>query len=82
MIYTLPDNNKINIDTDRYKCPEILFNPQLAEIDTSSLQECIIKSIEKCDSYLRKDLRSNIILSGGNTMFKNFESRLNKELRL
>ena len=35
----------------------------------------------ECDPDVRKDLYSNIILSGGSTMFENFEERLYKEVK-
>ena len=34
------------------------------------------KSVEKCDSDIRKDLYKNIVLSGGNTLFKGLPDRL------
>jgi actin len=34
-----------------------------------------------CDLDVRKDLYSNIILSGGSTMFENFGERLYKEVK-
>lgn len=37
-------------------------------------------SIEKCDLDIRKDLYSNIVLTGGSTMFLGFQERLNKEI--
>jgi actin-related protein len=34
----------------------------------------------KCDVDVRKDLYSNIVLSGGSTMYKGIAERLNKEV--
>ena len=34
----------------------------------------------KSDSDLRKDMFSNIVLAGGNTMIENFPERLCKEI--
>ena len=34
----------------------------------------------KCDVDVRKDLHSNIVLSGGSTMYKGIAERLNKEV--
>ena len=41
----------------------------------------LFDSIMKCDIDIRKDLYDNIVLSGGNTMFKGMEIRLRNELR-
>lgn len=46
----------------------------------SSFHGIIINSIAKCDLDVKKELYSNIVLSGGTTMFKNIESRLHKEI--
>lgn len=43
-------------------------------------QEMVYQSIMKCDLDVRKDLYSNIVLSGGSTMFPGTPERLNKEL--
>ena len=34
----------------------------------------------KCDIDIRKDLYSNIVLSGGNTMFPGYADRMHKEI--
>jgi actin len=36
----------------------------------------------KCDMDVRRDLYSNIVLSGGNTMFDGLNTRLENEIRL
>lgn len=39
-------------------------------------------SIKKCDNEMFPDLMSNVVLSGGNTMLKEFPSRLQAELEM
>merc|ERR1712039_530264 len=39
-------------------------------------------SIAKCEIDLRKEMLSNVILSGGSTMFPGFSQRLSKELKM
>jgi len=34
----------------------------------------------RCDVDIRPDLYANIVLSGGNTLFKSMEDRLQKEI--
>jgi actin, other eukaryote len=61
-------------------CPEIFFQPKKIGNEEDSLQETIYNSIGKCDVEIRNELYSNIVLSGGSTMFNGFGERLTKEL--
>ena len=47
--------------------PEILFNPALAGLEFPGLHEFVNSSIKRLDLDLRKNLYTNIVLSGGNT---------------
>ena len=40
----------------------------------------IVESISKSDIDIRRDLFQNIIINGGNTMFKGFTERVQKQL--
>jgi actin len=44
------------------------------------IHEMVYQSIMKCDLDVRKELYSNVILSGGSTMFPGTPERLMKEL--
>ena len=57
-----------------------MFNPAPYGFDMPAFQEMTYQSIMKCDLDVRKDLYSNIVLSGGSTMFPGTPERLNKEL--
>ena len=53
---------------------EAIFNPALAgHKSTLGAHEDIYKSIFDCDLDVRKDLLRNIIVAGGNTMFRGFQ---------
>merc|ERR1711870_78383 len=56
--YELPDGNIITVGGERFRCPEVLFQP----------------------SFIGKDLYSNVVLSGGTTMFAGIGERMTKEL--
>jgi actin len=43
-----------------------------------AFQEMVYQSIMKCDLDVRKDLYTNIVLSGGTTMFAGTPERLRK----
>ena len=80
----LPDGEEITLETERLKCPESLFRPNflpLAEPNTKGLHDECCASIQQIDAEIRKDLYSNIILAGGNTMFEGLPERLTKEIQ-
>lgn len=57
-----------------------MFNPSKYNLEMPAFQEMVYQSIMKCDLDVRKDLYSNIVLSGGSTMFPGTAERLNKEI--
>ncbi|XP_057436467.1 actin-100-like [Lotus japonicus] len=85
--YELPDGHVITIGDERFKCPEVLFQPSLIGMKVPhtndpahGIHEIINESIMKCDSEIRKDFYGNIVLSGGSTMFPGIADRLTKEI--
>jgi len=78
--YELPDGNIITIGNERFRCPEVLFQPSFIGKEASGIHDTMFQTIMKCDVDIRKDLYSNIVLSGGTTMFPGIAERLTKEL--
>jgi actin-related protein len=78
--YTLPDGNVITIGNERFRCPEVLFQPNLIGKEDEGVHKLVLNSIMKCDVDIRKDLWKNVVMSGGSTMFVGIADRLNKEL--
>lgn len=76
-LYTLPDNIKIRLGRELFMHSEVLFKP---ENDNFSVPKLIIDSLSKCDSDIINDLKENICLIGGTTLFKGFTERLKNEL--
>jgi len=62
--------------------PEALFFPELIKEgdETLGLHKMTYETISTCDTDIRNDLYSNIILSGGTTLYKGLEDRLEKEM--
>ena len=54
----------------RFRAPELLFRPDLIGEECEGIHEVLSYSIQKSDVDLRKTLYSNIVLSGGSTLFK------------
>jgi len=78
--YEMPDGKVITIGSARFRCPEALFTPKLLGKEMGGIAVLTFNSIEKCDVDIRTDLRGNIIMSGGSTMYPNIEKRLKKDL--
>ena len=51
-------------------------------LEQIGIHEMLFKSVSKCDAEIQKDLYSNIILSGGSSLFPGLRERLEKELTI
>uniref|UniRef100_A0AC34FZS7 Actin n=1 Tax=Panagrolaimus sp. ES5 TaxID=591445 RepID=A0AC34FZS7_9BILA len=80
-MYKLPDGQEIELGACRNRAPEVLFRPELIGAEYDGIPQCIANSIAACDIDLRKTLYSNIVLSGGSTLFSGFGDRLLGEMR-
>ncbi len=78
--YELPDGKVITISSERFQCPEALFNPELAGVQSAGIHKQIFDAIMKSDAGLHETLYKNIVLSSGNTMFPGITDRLQREL--
>jgi actin-related protein len=86
----LPDNNTIvRLGSERYACPELLFQPiffdkkfsALGQEQPSPIHEQAFKAIKKCDDDIQKDLFLNTVLCGGSSLFMKIKPRFEKELQ-
>mmetsp|Transcript_9088 Transcript_9088/g.28767 ORF Transcript_9088/g.28767 Transcript_9088/m.28767 type:complete len:377 (+) Transcript_9088:60-1190(+) len=78
--YELPDGNVITVGNERFRCPEVLFQPTFIGREAEGIHRTTYDTIMKCDVDIRKDLYSNIVLSGGSTMYPGIAERLQKEI--
>jgi len=78
--FELPDGNQVVLGNERFRCPEILFQPSLLGKDIPGVHESLFKAIRTCDIDIRRPLYDNIVLSGGSTMFPGIGERLAKEV--
>lgn len=78
--YELPDGRKILVGNERFRCAEILFQPNLAGFELEGVHKYCYDSVMKCDGDVRRDLFQNIILSGGSTLFDGMGERMWQEL--
>jgi len=85
MAYELPDGNTVEVGTDRFVVPELMFNPAPLNVDASAapftgVHQMIYDSVTKCDNDIRRELFNSVIVTGGNTLLAGFHERLIYEL--
>eukprot|EP00924_Labyrinthula_sp_SR-Ha-C_P009274 snap_masked-scaffold_2-processed-gene-18.53-mRNA-1 protein AED:0.32 eAED:0.32 QI:0/-1/0/1/-1/1/1/0/369 len=80
ILVELSNGSKILMGSERYVAPDILFSPVLFGRNEKGISELVFDSLFKCPIDVRKDLYSNILLSGGNTLFEGFAKRLESDL--
>ncbi|KAH3758016.1 actin family [Pelomyxa schiedti] len=79
--FLLPDGKVVPLGPSKHKVTEALFTPSLLEsFNVFGLHQHIQFSIRDCDPELEADLYQNIVLGGGNCMFRNLDTRLTSEL--
>merc|ERR1719420_2844839 len=78
--YELPDGNIVTVGNERFRCPEVLFQPSLIGKESEGIHQLCFTSVMKCDVDIRKDLYANTVMSGGTTMFPGIADRLQKEI--
>lgn len=76
--YVLPDGTIVKIGSQRFRAPELLFNPSLNDCGNMGMDEGIYTSINKCNVDIKKDLYGSIVLSGGTTILPNIAERFQK----
>jgi len=78
--YELPDGSTVTIGDERFRCPEVLFQPNLVGREADGVHLMTFQSIMKSDVDVRRDLYANVVLSGGTTMFPGIGERMTREL--
>jgi centractin len=69
------------LGAERFRAPEILFQPELIGQEYLGIHQVIVDSINRADLDLRKSLYSNVVLSGGSTLCRGFGERLLSEVK-
>ncbi len=79
--YELPDKRQIKVSSERFEAPEVLFQPEILDLDQPGLHTMLFNMIQEADIDLRSAFYKHIVLSGGSTMYPGLPSRLEKEMR-
>lgn len=73
------NNNLVELDVgyERFLGPEMFFHPEFIHKDWQKpIEEVVDDAIQLCPVEYRIKLYNNIVLSGGSTLFKDFDRRL------
>jgi len=81
LAYKLPDGRLLQIAAERFRAPELIFDPTLIGLEYRGVHRCLVDSIHQSDLDLRKTLFGHIVLAGGSTKFNGFGDRLLNETR-
>ena len=76
------DHHQLHLNVERIRVPEVIFQPSIAGVDQAGLVEIIEGVVMNrfTDPTQQGALLRDVFLTGGNTLFQNFDERLRKEL--
>ncbi|NXA06531.1 ACL10 protein, partial [Sapayoa aenigma] len=80
--FQMPDGHWIALGKERFCCPEPLFQPKLLHHSSPGIHQLAWQSLQTVPDHARRDMLSNIVLSGGSSMFPGFPERMCLELNL
>lgn len=73
---------EVDVGFERFLGPEIFFHPELSNSEfTTPLSEIVDNCIQNSPIDVRRPLYKNIVLSGGSTMFRDFDRRLQRDIK-
>lgn len=78
--FQLPDGSVIAAGSERFRCPEALFQPALLGKEALGIHELAFQAITKCDVDVQRGLSANVVVSGGTMQFQGVRERLMEEL--
>lgn len=79
--YTLPDGRVVRLGAERFQAAEVLFQPDLLNVEGGGMADMVFQCIQANDVDSRMRLYEHIVLSGGTTMLPGLPTRMEKELR-
>ena len=67
----------LQLGPERFQAPEVLFDPSIIGDESPGVHAVINDAVRKTDIDLRRTLYSNIVLSGGSTLFEGAQQHVN-----
>lgn len=71
----------VDVAYERFLAPEVFFQPEIAGLRLQGLPELVDDAVQSCSIDSRRQLYNNVFLSGGSTLFRNFDKRLQLEIQ-
>ncbi|XP_036984427.2 proline-rich protein 36-like [Artibeus jamaicensis] len=78
--FMLPDKQVITLGSERFCCPEALFQPNLLGLNQPGLPQLALQSISRLEAKQQEQLLANVVLEGGSTLLSGFPERLRQDL--
>ncbi|KAF3007109.1 hypothetical protein G7054_g11540 [Neopestalotiopsis clavispora] len=76
--------NQLHLNVERIRVPEVIFQPSIAGVDQAGLIEIagdiLNQRLVHIPTISRDDFLRDVFLTGGNTLFENFDYRLQQGL--
>jgi actin-related protein 5 len=74
---------KIAIGTERFRCPEVLFQPGMIGVDQAGIDEMVSISLRRLaeDESVKERLCQSILVTGGSSLFPGMIPRLEAGIR-
>ncbi|KAJ3424007.1 actin-10-related [Anaeramoeba flamelloides] len=76
----LTNNESITLSNELFQMSEPLFKPSLLGVQKKGIPELIIESINSCEEEIQKEVSSKIVLTGGTSLLKGYQERIQKDL--
>ena len=70
----------IKLGRERFRAPEVLFQPGLIGIDKEGVAEILFNTLQAIDIDYRTEHYKHIVTCGGGTMFPGFTNRMEREI--
>ncbi|KAK4909913.1 Actin-related protein 5, partial [Elasticomyces elasticus] len=76
------EKHQLHLNVERIRVPEVIFQPGIAGVDQAGIIEIIegIVMNRFTDSSQQRALVKDVFVTGGNTVFRNFDQRMQLEL--
>ncbi|MEZ4452633.1 MAG: actin family protein [Nannocystaceae bacterium] len=78
--YPLPDGQVITVDTERFRCAELLFTPSRVGVGQDGVDTLAYDAVMGCDPAVRAALLDGVVLAGGSSRFPGLATRLERGL--
>lgn len=75
---------QIVLGIERFRCPEILFQPSIVGVDQAGLDEMVgisLRRLSSVDDAIKDRICSSILVTGGSTLFQGLDIRLESGIR-